>query len=178
MKTGGVTLRRLRDAAEEYRRLAAWCRQEEVYRYFEQRVLTDEEIERKYRPRTREDAAVPVFMIEHEGRPVGVVQYQAVCADSDCRRFLPDGNGYEIDIFIGEADERGKGIGRQAVELMAEVLFEEKGADALVMCPLRENVRAVRCYRKCGFEERGVFEAADTVGVRQEYVCMVRTKFA
>ncbi len=178
MKTGGVNLRRLRDEAEEYRRLAAWCRQEEVYRYFEQRMLTDEEIERKYRPRTREDAAVPVFMIEHEGRPVGVIQYRKADADSECRRFVTGGEIFEMDIFIGEADGRGRGLGQRAVELMAEYLFEEKGADALVMCPLRENVRAVRCYLKCGFVEAGRFESADTVGVRQEYLCMVRTKFA
>ena len=167
MTDQAVSLRRLRDDEADYRLLDAWCGDEEVYRYFEQRILNPEEIRRKYRPRTREDAAVPVYMIEYEGRPVGIVQHQ---------RMNDEEGAYEIDLFIGEAEARSRGVGRRCVELIARHLFEEKGARALVMCPLRENVRAVRCYQKCGFKEKRRFSAPDTIGNMQEYVYMTRTK--
>ena len=103
-----VSLRRLMDDEADYRLLDAWCSQEEVYRYFEQRILSPEEIRRKYRPRTRADAAVPVFMIECDGRPVGIAQYQEMSEeDGQWCGSRADG-AYEIDLFIGEAAARNR----------------------------------------------------------------------
>lgn len=163
MNDRNVTLRRLQDDEMDYRLLDKWCGEEEVYRYFEQRILTPGEIRRKYRPRTREDAAVPVYMIECGGQPVGIVQYQK--ADED--------GAYEIDLFIGEAEARNRGIGRQSVLLISRFLFCVKRARMLVMCPVADNLPAVRCYLRCGFTEAGCFTAPDTVGAVQEYVRMV-----
>lgn len=167
-----IVLRMLRDDEADYRLLEFWCSQESVYRYFEQRILTGGEIREKYRPRTKENARVPVWMIEYEGRPVGIIQYQKISAEDSWCGIDEDG-GYEIDLFIGEEEKRGRGIGRESVLLIARRLFEEKNARLLVMCPMKENERAIRCYRKCGFAEAGVFSAPDTVGVMQEYVRMV-----
>jgi len=176
MNSQRIFLRRLRDDEADYRLLDGWCSQEEIYRYFEQHILSPEEIRQKYRPRTREDAAVPVYMIENQGRPVGIVQYhRMVDADGEWCGIREDG-AYEIDLFIGEAEARGRGIGRSCVELIGRHLFDEKGARMLVMCPVRDNVRAVRCYRRCGFEENRRFSAPDTLGKMQEYVYMTRTK--
>ena len=168
-----VSLRMLRADEADYRLLDKWCGQESVYRYFEQRKLTEAEIREKYRPRTTENARVPVRMIECGGRPVGMIQYQKISAEDNWCGIHEDG-GYEIDLFIGEADARNRGIGRESVRLIARHLFEEKNARLLVMCPMKENENAVRCYRKCGFEDAGVFSAPDTVGTVQEYVRMVR----
>ena len=173
MMAGRTLLRRLRDDEADYRLLEAWCRQEEIYRYFEQRVLSGEEIRKKYYPRTLEGARTPVFMIEREGSPVGIIQYQKISAEDSWCGIKEDG-GYEIDLFIGAAEARGHGVGRKSVMLLAERLFEEKRARLLVMCPMKENEQAIRCYRKCGFEEKGVFSALDTIGEAQEYVRMVR----
>lgn len=176
MKLNGVTLRRLRDDEADYRLLDRWCGSEEVCRYFEQRILSPEEIRRKYHPRTLEDAAVPVYVIEAEGRPVGIIQYQAIGDESRACCCLSGENGYEIDLFIGEEDLRGKGIGRAAISLLMRFLFEQKAADVLVLCPVRENIRAIRCYQACGFQEKGRFSAPDTIGVMQELVCMTRAR--
>lgn len=175
MTAGGTSLRRLRDDEADYRLLEAWCRQEEIYRYFEQRILSGEEIRRKYYPRTLKDARVPVFMIEQDGRPVGIIQYQRMSAEDNwCGIRAAD--GYEIDLFIGEEKERGRGIGRESVALIARYLFEKMGAGTLVMCPMSGNASAIRCYERCGFEETGMFSAPDTVGVTQEYVRMIRLR--
>ncbi len=176
MKLNGVMLRRLRDDEADYLLLDKWCGSEEVYRYFEQRILKPEEIRRKYAPRTLEAADVPVYMIEYQERPAGIIQYQAMGDESRACCALTGGTGYEIDLFIGEEDLRGQGIGKAALSLFAQFLFENKSADVLALCPVRENSRAVRCYHKCGFEEAGRFSAPDTIGVVQEYVCMARVK--
>jgi len=82
----------------------------------------------------------------------------------------------EAELFVVAPEYRGQGIGKAALSLLAQFLFENKSADVLALCPVRENSRAVRCYRKCGFEEAGRFSAPDTIGVVQEYVCMARVK--
>ena len=173
MDSSGTKLRRLRDEEADYRLLTMWCRQESVYRYFEQRILSGEEIRRKYYPRTLDAAAVPVWMIEHEGIPVGIIQCRKISEEDAALYGVPSENGYEIDLFIGNEDCRGRGVGQAAVRLLSVMLFEEKKAGFLVMCPLKENIRAVRCYRKCGFSEKGSYTAPDTIGVLQEFICMV-----
>ena len=176
MKREQVTLRRLRNAESDYRLLTTWCAQESVYRYFEQRVLKAEEIRAKYYPRTLEDAKVSVYLIEWENRPVGMIQYQKVDAERAGLCGIGTENGYEMDLFIGEEACRGQGIGQAAVCLMAKKLFAEEQAEVLLMCPLKENIRAIRCYEKCGFKQSGCIRESDTIGVMQEYAVMQKKK--
>ena len=50
----------------------------------------------------------------------------------------------------------------------------EKKADLLVMCPLKNNIKAISCYKKCGFEIKNYFETKDTIGNKQTYALMVK----
>lgn len=121
------------------------------------------------------NAAVPVWMIEADGRPVGIIQYQSVDAGHKALYDLQEPVVYEMDLFIGEAAFRGAGIGRAAIALMERHLFEDRHADALVLCPFSDNLPALRCYAKCGYEERKRFDSTDTLGAPREFILMVRT---
>ena len=166
--TGKVSLRRLRDDPAEYRMLEKWCRQEAVYRAFEQRILCYDEICAKYRPRTLPDAACPVYVIECDGAPVGIIQYKRHAPDNEYG--VRAENGIDIDLFVGEEDCRGKGIGGEAIRL----LLEKCAPDTAVLCPLADNAPAIRCYEKCGFAAMKTMEMPDTVGEMQMYLVMIR----
>ena len=79
-------------------------------------------------------------------------------------------------MFIGEENLRGRGVGQAAVGLLTQFLFDQKAAEVIALCPESGNLCALRCYQKCGFQEKGRFSAPDTVGILQEYVCLIRTK--
>ena len=171
-----VRLRRLCDNIDDYILLEKWYQQKEVYMYFEQRQLNFEEIKNKYYPRTLDDSSVPVYMIEFDNEPIGIVQYKLIDEESKKLYKIDDDNCYEIDIFIGELDYHGKGIGRTSINIIEDYLFNEENASLLVMCPLKDNVSAIKCYLKCGFVIKDNFFDTDTVGNVQEFVLMVKYK--
>lgn len=176
MRSGKISLRKLENSSTDYKFLEKWYQEEEVYSHFEQRKLTYEEIKKKYLPRTKENTKVPVYMIEYENNPVGIIQYQLINEKNKKLYGLNIENCYEMDIFIGELNLHNKGIGKTSVDLMSDYLFKEKQADLLVMCPLKDNYNAIKCYRNCGFEIKNEFQTEDTIGTKQVFTLMVKEK--
>lgn len=168
-----VSLRRLCNIEEDYKLLEKWYKEEAIYSHFEQRILNYEEIVNKYYPRTLVDAKVPVFMIEYDSNPVGIIQYQIINEENKKLYNLDNNNSYEMDIFIGELNLHNKGIGRNSVKLLANYLFKDKNADLVVMCPLKEKENAIRCYEKVGFKINDEFITEDTIGNIQNYIVMI-----
>ena len=171
-----VKIRQLNDSESDYRLLEKWYQEEDIYSSFEQRRLTYEEIKNKYYPRTLSNSNVVVYMIEYSDKPVGIIQYKLVKDDKKLYQITSD-NVYEMDIFIGELEFQHKGIGSKGVELLSNYLFNEKHADYLVMCPLSNNIKAINCYKKCGFYIKRYYETEDTIGQMQKYVLMVKEPY-
>ena len=94
-----VSIRLLRNDDSDYKLLERWYQEKEIYSSFEQRKLTYDEVKKKYYPRTFATAKIPVYMIEYENMPVGIIQYKLV--DNDDKRLygLTGDKIYEIDIF-------------------------------------------------------------------------------
>ena len=169
-----VNIRLLKNIEEDYKMLEKWYQEEEIYSSFEQRKLNYKEITEKYYPRTLKTAKVPVYMIEYKKKPVGIIQYKLVTKENKSLYKLTGNNIYEIDIFIGELKEHNKGIGSQAINILSKMLETEKNAKLLVMCPLKSNIKAINCYKKCGFYIKDYFNTKDTIGIFQTYTLMVK----
>jgi aminoglycoside 6'-N-acetyltransferase len=60
-----------------------------------------------------------------------------------------------IDIFLGHSC-RGRGVGPEAVGLLARFLFEQRGHHRITIDPAAANQQAIRCYQKVGFRPVGV----------------------
>ncbi|MCL2707984.1 MAG: GNAT family N-acetyltransferase [Defluviitaleaceae bacterium] len=61
----------------------------------------------------------------------------------------------EIGLFIGEAANRGKGYGAEALGLMLNFAFESLNLRNVMLQLNSDNERAFACYRKTGFREIG-----------------------
>ena len=169
-----ITLRKLENCDKDYKLLEKWCQQEFVYSQFEQRKLTFDEIKTKYYPRTLENATVPVYIIEYDKIPLGIIQYKKIDDDNIKLYEITNKDSYEIDIFIGELDYHGKGIGKKSIDILSNYLFNEKDANLLVMCPQTTNKNAIKCYQGCGFVKKRNFIIEDTIGNLQEFVLMIK----
>ncbi len=44
------------------------------------------------------------------------------------------------------------------------------------MCPLKNNEKAINCYKKCGFTIEKEYEEMDTIGEKQKYFLMKKGK--
>ncbi len=62
----------------------------------------------------------------------------------------------QLGIRIGNKDYWNRGYGTEAVELLTLHAFISFGVTRVWLKVLPENVRAVRCYEKCGFIAAGM----------------------
>lgn len=97
------------------------------------------------------DDGTYLLVIESDGVVVGGIQYG--------EENEPDYRHANIDIFLGDRSQ-GRGIGREAIALLARYLFDVRGHHRLVIDPSATNSRAIRCYEAVGFR---------TVGVMRQY---------
>ncbi|WP_455661385.1 GNAT family N-acetyltransferase [Pradoshia sp.] len=99
------------------------------------------------------DAEETACIVEYMKKPIGYIQFYQL----DEETMLEYGYSREIiygtDQFIGEAEYWNKGIGTLLVKSMTAFLLEKKRAERVIMDPQARNVRAIRCYEKCGFEK-------------------------
>lgn len=61
----------------------------------------------------------------------------------------------ELGIMIGEREYRGKGYGSDAANLLLGYIFQKTGLKKIGLKTLWDNVRAQRCFLKCGFTPSG-----------------------
>ncbi len=85
-------------------------------------------------------------------RPVGFIQIiDPAREDSHYWGDVPPGLR-AIDIWIGEANDLGRGYGTAMMGLALERCFRDAAVSAVLIDPLASNVRAHRFYERLGFE--------------------------
>ena len=93
------------------------------------------------------DPEVTGFAIEADGEVVGAIGFH----EED----TPDYRHAGMDLFL-TTGRQGKGLGPEALRLLARHLFEERGHHRLVIDPAASNTRAIRAYESIGFKPVGV----------------------
>jgi len=91
------------------------------------------------------DAEEP-FVIELDGRIVGYIQV-AEELEAD---FYHAG----IDLFL-TTSAQGRGLGPEAIRVLAADLIDRRGHHRLIIDPVAENVRAIAAYARVGFRPVG-----------------------
>lgn len=138
--------------SEDYLKLYNWCKQEFVYEWFEQRILTYDEIVDKYERKLKEGKQ-DLYIIKSSNKDIGLAQI-----------YKYKDNTYEYDLFIGEEDYLDKGIGTKVVNEINNIIYTKYKADSIILRPFKRNIRAVKCYLKCGFRIIDEYLGKDTLG--------------
>lgn len=174
LKIENITLERLKDEEKNYQLLEKWYQEKEIYNSFEQKTLTYKEIKNKYYPRTLSNTKIPVYMIYYDKNPIGIIQYQSLSKETKKIYNIEIENSYEIDIFIGEIKMHNLGIGKKVIDLISDTLFKEEKANLLIMCPLKENKKAIKCYQNSEYKITKEFVSNDTLGNKKKYLLMTK----
>ena len=93
------------------------------------------------------DPDVDVWLVELDGRVVGLIQ----ASEEQDPMYRHAG----IDIVL-HPDVHGRGVGPEAIRVLARHLFEDRGHHRIVIDPNAANERAIRAYEKVGFRQVGV----------------------
>ncbi len=155
-RSDDVDIRRMRDDEEDYRLMARWLSDERVLEFYEGRdkAFNLETVIEKFSPRALgEDRVVPCFIL-YGNRPIGYIQYYPVSESEGAEFGLETAEkGYGVDLFIGEPELWGRGIGTRALSALVGYLFGELGSSRVFIDPQASNQRAIRSYEKCGFRK-------------------------
>ncbi|MFN8529163.1 MAG: GNAT family protein [Anaerolineae bacterium] len=65
-----------------------------------------------------------------------------------------------LAIAIGEANQRGRGYGREAMQLILHFAFRELNLHRVQLTVFSYNVRAIRLYESLGFVHEGTYREA------------------
>jgi aminoglycoside 6'-N-acetyltransferase len=112
-------------------------------------------IENKYGARIDGIEPVHVFLIEHDDRFVGFIQWYRWSDYSEHALLLeagPETTG--IDLAIGEPEMLGSGLGPRAIKAFIEqVIFADHNIKAVVTDVSADNSRSLRAFEKAGFSK-------------------------
>ena len=70
-----------------------------------------------------------------------------------------------MGIFIADKDMRSKGIGHKATERFIQSCKKPLNLTEVTLNVRKENIRAIRCYEKCGFVCEQQYEKANGIKV-------------
>jgi aminoglycoside 6'-N-acetyltransferase len=139
-----------------------------LYRWFQEPIINRwyarakywslDEIKKKYEPRVLGKQDIPSFVVYKNETPIGFIQYYRF--ESGFPEGIKDHYNllfkhYErdalagIDLFIADADMRGKGLGVKLIQQFIEEFLSE--LSVVVVDPEINNTGALRCYEKAGF---------------------------
>jgi RimJ/RimL family protein N-acetyltransferase len=143
-----VRLRPLEDG--DLPQLVTWLSDMEVRRWLAMSEAPPPtlESEREWYQQSKQDPASVLWSIESEdGRLVGDVGLGLI--DKTHRRA-------EVGIFIGDKTLWGRGLGTHAISRVLRYAFDELGLRRVQLYVDEDNLRAIRCYEKCGFVREGL----------------------
>lgn len=121
------------------------------------------------------------LIAEVDGRPIGFIQIiDPALEDSHYWGDCP-ANLRAIDIWIGGADDLGRGYGTVMMQLALQRCFADGQVTAVIIDPLASNHRARRFYERLGFtyvEERtfGLDHCAVYALGRADWAALVKAK--
>ncbi len=87
-----------------------------------------------------------MFIVEADGRPIGMAGLRNIDKY--------DSNGF-LTIIIGEAEFRGKGLGKEVTKHMIDYGFDDLELHKIWLDVHVENIAGVKCYTACGFVQEG-----------------------
>ncbi len=134
--------------------LMRWLADPEVVAFYGDPPGTVDEARRDY---VDPDAGGPVhrYVIEWDEpgrgrRDVGEIQWHHPYHDPSTHWSAG------VDILVGEADARGRGLGIEAIRVMLAYLFEVRRVHRVLIDPEAGNARAIHVYQRAGFRLDGV----------------------
>ncbi|MGI6280331.1 MAG: GNAT family N-acetyltransferase, partial [Acutalibacteraceae bacterium] len=120
-----------------------------VQNFIFRKPLTKEDHLKWYETKIKAGNVAQFIIIETDtDKPVGSVYLRDI--DKENKKA-------EFGIFIGEDCARGKGYGTAATALIVKYGFEELDLNRIYLRVFADNLGAIKCYKKCGFKQEGVF---------------------
>lgn len=122
--------------AGDYPLLLTWLQQPHVREWWDDGDDTIEKVAASF----GDDDGCERYLIMADERAVGYIQ-----------SYWVEGNSAGLDLFIGEPDAVGRGLGPQVIRAFIARELAPRNPARIIIDPDPANRRAIRCYTKAGF---------------------------
>ena len=134
--------------------ICRWLNEPHVHEWYDDdKENTLEDVTTRYGPEVRGEEPTDGYLAFYEDKPVGYIQ---MCKVHDYPEFGPflgyDNATAGVDLFIGEIDYMGKGLGNLMLKkFLKEIVFSRDDIQTCIIDPDPANIRAIKSYEKAGF---------------------------
>lgn len=133
------------------------------------------EVEEQYLPSALAKESVTPYIAMLDGEPIGYAQsYVALGSGEGWWKDETDPGVRGIDQSLADPSQLGKGLGTKLVRALVELLFKDPEVTKIQTDPSPGNLRAIRCYKKAGFERQETVITPDGPAV---YMVQTRQAF-
>jgi aminoglycoside 6'-N-acetyltransferase len=143
---------------DDLRLMREWLRRDHVRRWWDEHQ-SDEDVLAHYLPAVEGRRPVDLYLILLDGRPIGFIQSYLLADHPDFAERVGLGAGVAgVDLFIGEEELTGKGLGVEVLRrFVRDVVFAEPATIACIADPDIRNTASIRAFEKAGFRRVGEF---------------------
>lgn len=128
--------------------LHGWLQKPHVRAFWDDGARTLQDVQSHY---FALDWDVDPYLIVWQEEPIGYIQAYPVTPEHPFALHAR-GTTWGMDLFIGEEDRLGRGLGVQAVQAFVLLLEHKYGASRILIDPAVHNSRAIHIYQKAGFQ--------------------------
>lgn len=161
IRQGELSIRLMRDDDRDHAQLASWLSDPRVLEWYEgrDRPFDLDRVREMYSPLALADEGVWPCIVLESNAPIGYLQFFPIAPfareyeigpDVDCSRM------WAVDLFIGDPERWGRGVGTMALSMLVAHLFVARRAERVFVDPRVGNDRAIRSFEKVGFRRRKV----------------------
>ncbi|WP_413172515.1 GNAT family N-acetyltransferase [Anabaena azotica] len=152
-----IKLRPMRDDKQDYLLMEKWRSDEEVLKFYGGRddFYDFQKVVQTYKPRILGKEPLFPCIFSYQNIEIGYLQYYALnqlpLHIREMYSLEKTEDVYGIDLFIGETQYWNQGIGTKVLSAVINYIFTGLQAVKIVIDANINNLRAIRCYEKCGF---------------------------
>lgn len=134
--------------------LTDWLNRPHLQKWWRSGEITSEIVREKYFPRISEKDTAKPFLAYLDKKPVGYLQYYSV--SGEISNWWPDEPGEGVvgmDLFLANEENLGRGLGTAMASQFVKLLLKDPKIKEIRVDPRPDNLRAIRCYEKAGFQK-------------------------
>lgn len=131
--------------------LFKWLNTPHVTEWYGHKKFTLDEVKQHYLPKINGTEPTKSYIVMVDNKQVGYIQEYFIKDDPELLKYV-DRDAAGIDLFIGELEYLGRGLGQEIIkEFLGKIVFKEDGVTTCIIDPLVSNPRMIHVCEKAGF---------------------------
>ncbi len=153
-----IGFKNVKDDEKDYRLLASWYQNPEIYKYLTKKRLNIWDVQDLYKEAVKVNGRHRALFFMYNEEILGVIKYKLFNQHANGFLGIDEELIYEMKVILKDPSEKNIKAMTMALELACYNLEEKNGIDRVLMFPMKDNKAVIKGAKKAGFRKRGTFE--------------------